>query len=265
MDCAKCTVGVKAGEIMPELERGAFEGAELHRLNSETTYAREVRAVVFTTDDVLFRRFVKATYDAHVYKWEAIHPIGSFLVTLDEWTKYAFTALRSRLARVNDDRGQIRSDDEWQIPSMIASVLNSVGRVTIDGPAMKYTPVWNTAYDGEVLTRDEWARITTKLRALAADRESAKFIFVRGLSGDRSGDRMVMDLIPVRDAIGRIVALHSDVPVDGVAAFVYLACGFLPEAFEGITLDVHPRVLPRRFIPVDVLESGCDELGLRSA
>jgi len=250
---------------MPQLERGAFEGTELHRVQSVTTTAREVRVAVFATDDLLFRQFVDATYDAHVYKWEASHSQGSFLVSREEWMKYAFTALRSRLARVNDDSGQIRSDDEWQIPSMIATVLNAIGRVTIDGPAMQYTPVWNTEFNAMVLSRAEWAQITTKMRALASDRENAKFVFVRSLTGDRSGDRMIMDLIPVRDANGRIVRLHSEQPVDGLAAFVYLACGFLPDVFSNLTLEVHPRVLPRRYIETDVVEYGAEELGLRSA
>jgi hypothetical protein len=250
---------------MPQLDRGAFEGSELARVHSQSSSAREVRVPVFETDDSLFRTFINAAYDSHVYKWEATHPVGSFTVTREEWMKYAFTALRSRLARVNDDPGQIRSDDEWQIPSMIASVLNAVGKVTIDAPAMQYTPVWNKAYDNMVFTKPEWARVTAKLRALAADRDNAKFVFVRSLAGDRSGDRMIMDLIPVRDSVGKIVRLHANQPVDGVAAFVYLAMGFAPEVYANLTLEVHPRALPGRYLDSDVVEYGATELGLRSA
>lgn len=250
---------------MPQLDRGAFEGSELVRVHSLSGSALEVFVPVFSTDDVLFRQFVDASYDSHVYKWEASHPQGSFTVTREEWMMYAFTALRSRLARVNNDSGQIRSDDEWQIPSMLASILNAVGHVTIDSPAMQYTPVWNRQFDSMILDKPSWARVTTKLRALASDRDYAKFIFVRSLSGDRSGDRMMMDLIPVRDETGRIRRLHSDQPVDGVAAFVYLALGFAPEAFANLTLEVHPRVLPGRYLDVTVLGYGATELGLRSA
>lgn len=250
---------------MPKLDRGAFEGTELARIQSQVTIAREVRVTVFATDDVLFQKFVNAMYDAHVYVWEATHPSGSFPVNREEWLKYAYTALRSRLARVNDESGQIRSDDEWQIPATLASVLNAVGRVTIDGPAMQYTPVWNSQYDVMILDRSEWSRITTKMRAAASDRTNAKFVFVRSLTGDRSGDPMIMDLIPVRGVDGRIVRLHSDVPVDGVAAFVYLACGFAPDVFANLTFEIHPRTLPRRYIDADVAEYGAEELGLRSA
>lgn len=250
---------------MPQLDRTAFQGTDLLQVQSQVTTAEEVQIVVFATDDLLFREFVDAAYDAHVYKWEANHAIGSFLVTREEWMLYAFTALRSRLARVNDEPGQIRSDAEWQIPAMIASVLNAIGRVTIDGPAMQYVPVWNTEYDDMVLSRAEWLRITTKLRALASDRENAKFVFIRSLDGNRTGDRMIMDLIPVRDATGRIVRLHSEQPVDGVAAFVYLACGFMPDIFAGINLDIHPRMLPRKYIDANVAVYGAQELGLRSA
>jgi hypothetical protein len=250
---------------MPQLDRGAFEGSELSRVQSQVVHAREVFVPVFGTDDALFRVFLDATYDSHVYKWEARHASGSFTVTRDEWLRYAYTALRSRLARVNDDPGQIRSDAEWQIPSMIASVLNSLGRVTIDGPAMQYTPVWNPAYDSMLMDKLEWANVTAKLRALAADRDHAKFVFVRNLSGDRSGDRMIMDLIPVRDEMGAIRRLHSDQPVDGVAAFVYLAAGFAPDVFANLTLQVHPRALPKRYLDADAVAYGAVELGLRSA
>lgn len=251
---------------MPQLERGAFEGSDLRKITSQvSTVLEEVLVPVFATDALLFRKFVDATYDSHVYKWEAHHAVGSFLVTREEWMAYAFTALRSRLARVNDEPGQIRSDDEWKIPSMIASVLNSLGRVTVDAPAMIYKPVWNRAYDAEVLPRDVWVRVTAKMRALESDREYSKFVFVRGLSGDRSGDPMIMDLIPVRDATGRIVQLRSDQPVDGVAAFVYLACGFMPDIYDGVSLDIHPRLLPRRYIDAAIAAYGADELGLRSA
>jgi len=250
---------------MPQLDRSAFEGAELARVHSSIAVAKEVRLRVFETDDTLFRRFIAATHRSHVYKWEAVHPTGSFPITELEWYKYAVTALRSRLARVNDERFEIRSDAEWQIPSMIAAVLNGIGRVTIDSPAMQYTPVWNEEYNQYLLTRLEWADITARLRSVAADREYTKFTFVRNLTGDRTGDPMIMDLIPVRDAIGNIVQLRSEMPVDGVAAFVYLAMGFLPEEYAVFDLNVHPRALPPKYIETEVLEYGADELGLRSA
>jgi hypothetical protein len=250
---------------MPQLDRTAFEGAELARVHSSVAVAREVKLRVFETDDSLFRQFIAATYRSHTYKWEAVHPQGTFLVTEEEWYRYAVTALRSRLARVNDERGHIRSDAEWQIPSMIAAVLNGIGRVTIDAPAMVYTPVWNIAYDGLLLTVNEWADITARLRSIAADREFTKFVFVRNLTGDRTGDPMIMDLIPVRDTTGKIVQLRSQVPVDGVAAFVYLAMGFLPVEYAVFDLNVHPRALPPKYLEAEVVEYGVEEMGLRSA
>jgi len=250
---------------MPQLDRTAFEGAELARVHSSVAVAREVKLRVFQTDDSLFRQFIAATYRSHTYKWEAVHPQGSFLVTAEEWYRYAVTALRSRLARVNDEHGHIRSDAEWQIPSMIAAVLNGIGRVTIDAPAMVYTPVWNIAYDELLLTVNEWADITARLRSIAADREYTKFVFVRNLTGDRTGDPMIMDLIPVRDTTGKIVQLRSQVPVDGVAAFVYLAMGFLPVEYAVFDLNVHPRALPPKYLEAEVVEYGVEEMGLRSA
>jgi len=254
-----------AGGIMPQLDRAAFEGAELARVHSTPATSREVRLRVFETDDSLFRQFIAATYRSHVYKWESAHPVGSFTVTEEEWYRYALTALRSRLARVNDDPGQIRSDAEWQIPSMIASVLNGIGRVSIDRPAMLYTPVWNPAYDALLLSKVEWADITARMRGLAADREFTKFIFVRNLAGDRTGDPMIMDLVPVRNSVGNIIELRSEQPVDGVAAFVYLAMGFMPEEYAVFDLNIHPRALPSKLLEATVVEAGVYELGLRSA
>jgi len=251
---------------MPKLERTAFEGSELNRVHSSIVTAREVRLMVFKTGDALFRRFIDATYDAHVYRWESAHPQGSFTVSREEWMRYAFTALRSRLARVNDDHGQIRSDDEWQIPAMWASVFNALGRVTTDEPAILYTPVWNPAFDAEVLPRNEWARVTGKMRGLAADREFVKFLFVKHLSGDRTGDDAILTLIPVQSVDGEIVELRSKTMVDGVSAFIYLASGFMPEIFEGLTLDQHPRLIDaQKRIEVSVVEYGAEELGLRAA
>lgn len=135
----------------------------------------------------------------------------------------------------------------------------------IDSPITKYVPVWNAEYDSMVMERNEWLRTTAKLRALASDRENAKFVFVRNLTGDRSGDPMIMDLVPVRDTDGTIRRLGTNQPIDGVAAFVYLAMGFLPDAFSDVTINMHPKLLPQRYFDADVARHGATELGLRSA
>jgi len=249
---------------MPKLESAAFNGTELSRIQSQVIPAKEVIVAVFATDDLLFRRFVDKMYDAHVMSWEGHHAQGSFPVSRDEWMRYAFTALRSRLARVNDETGQIRTDGEWQLPAMLATVVNAVGIVTLDGPSMRYLPIWDHAHDHMIMSKSEWVEVTAKMRVAAADREYCKFIFVRNLAGDRSGDEMVMDLVPVRDESGRIVRLHSTVAFDGVAAFVYLACGFLPEAFANIDVTIHPKLLPRKYVWADAIEGGSDELAFRS-
>jgi hypothetical protein len=251
---------------MPQLDRAALSGTDLEKIKSQVTVVEEeVLLMVFRTDDQLFRKFVEASYDAHLYKWEAHHNGAAFKIDKGEWVSYAFTMLRSRLARVNDEPRQIRCDDEWMAPAMIATVVNAIGRVTIDTPAMVYKPVWNPQYDAEVMPREKWLQTTARLRALAADREFTKFTFVRSLSGDRTGDRMIMDLVPVRDAQGRIAQLRSEQPIDGVAAFVYLACGFMPDIYDEVPAALHARLLPRWYIEAAAARYGADELGLRSA
>lgn len=251
---------------MPQLDRSAFSGSDLEKIKSQVTVVtEEVLLMVFETDDQLFRRFVDTSYDAHQYKWEAHHNGSEFPVAREEWMRYAYTMLRSRLARINDEPRQIRCDDEWMAPAMIATVVNSIGRVTMEAPAMVYRPVWNPEFDEMVLPREDWVRVTAKLRALASDREFTKFVFVRSLSGDRTGDPLIMDLIPVRDEMGRIVQLRHEQPIDGVAAFVYLACGFMPGIYAGVPADLHARLLPKRYLSAAAARYGADELGLRSA
>lgn len=258
---------------MPRIERSAFEGATIGRVRSQTLSAEEVIMPVFSTDAELFVKFVDTVYDAHAEKWAAYH--DEFPVVREDWQRYAFAALRSRLARVNNDPGSlratedrpgyIRSDEVWEIPSIIAHVINSIGIVSVDEPAFTVKPVWNREYDEMLLTRTEWQRITHKMRIVSADKDFMKAIFVRNLSGERSGDPDVMNIVPVRDELGRIQRLHTERPIDGIAAFVYLAVGFLPEMYSGYTLDSHPSILPPKYIAAALAHQGYLELGLRSA
>jgi len=258
---------------MPRIERSAFEGATLGRIRSQVLSAEEVRVPVFTTDAELFHKFVNTVYDAHAEKWAAFH--DEFPVEREDWERYMFSALRSRLARVNNDPGSlratvdrpgyIRSDEVWEIPSIIAHVLNGIGIVSVDEPAFTIVPVWNAEFDEFLLSRAEWEIITHKLRIVSSDKEFMKAVFVRNLAGDRSGDPDIMNIVPVRDELGRIQRLHTKQPIDGIAAFVYLAMGFLPEMYSGYTLDTHPSVLPAKYIAAAVARQGYLELGLRSA
>jgi hypothetical protein len=248
---------------MPRIDRSAFQGAGVIRLTSTVLSAEEVRMPVFATDGVFFRRFVDSVYEAHAEKWLAFHP--EFPLSVEEWRNYAYTALRSRLARVNAEPGYIRTDDDWCVPAIIAHLINGIGLVYNDTPVCNIIPVWNPEYNEYILTRDEWNVVTRKMRVIDADNDKMKAIFVRNLAGDRQGDPDIMNLVPVRDAMGRVQRLHADTPIDGVAAFVYLAADFAPDIYESYTLVTHPMLLPPRFIEANAVSQGYIEFAARSA
>lgn len=247
---------------MPRIERSAFQGADVIRLTSTVMAAEEVRMPVFATDGALFRRFVDSVYEAHAEKWLAYR--STFPVTKEEWMKYAFTALRSRLARVNNEPGFIRTDGDWCIPAIIAHLINGIGIVVNDTPVCTLIPVWNDEYNDMVLSREEWYTVTRKMRVIDSDKEKMKAVFVRNMAGDRHGDPDIMNLVPVRDETGRVRRLHSNVPIDGVAAFVYLAADFLPGIYGPLTLETHPMLLPPRFIEAVAVSQGYLELAAHS-
>lgn len=248
---------------MPRIDRSAFEGASISRLTSTVLSAEEVRMPVFGTDGVLFRTFVSETWNAHASKWLAFHP--TFPVSEEEWLRYAYTALRSRIARVSNEPGHIRTDDDWCIPSIIAHLINGIGVVYNDNPVCNVVPEWNKDYDEFLLNRIEWISVTQRMRIIDADNDKMKAVFVRNMAGDRHGDPDVMNLVPVRDASGRIVRLHDNNPIDGVAAFVYLAADFRPDIYESYTLSTHPMLLPPKYIEAAAAGQGYIEFAARSA
>jgi hypothetical protein len=136
------------------------------------------------------------------------------------------------------------------MPAIIAAVINSVGRVILENPVVTIEPKWNAEYDTYLLTQREWFQVTQKLRALSRI-EHVKLVLVNALSGDRSGDEMLMSLIPVRGEDGRITQIgHRTMPVDPIAAAVYIISGFDPEIYAGVSLALHPLLLPPYYITV---------------
>jgi len=223
---------------------------------SERSVVEEVLEVkVFSEDANLFTEFVTDLYEAIASQYSVVSggtPMA-FPVTLQEFVDYAFTALRTRVARVNNDRFPIRCNDDWQLLSVLAAAINGVGRVTLETPVVTITPVWNSEYDGHVLDVRSWHSVTQRLRAVAKNSEM-KLLLVRAIADDKSGDENIMALVPVRDAMGRIVQLHQrDHEVDPIAAVVYLLSGFAPDIYAGLTLATHPLLLPPYYITVAAL------------
>jgi hypothetical protein len=226
-----------------------------------TAAEEKMEMTVFKDDAVLFTEFVTDIFDAIEVEYVTVAGCGDALpFTKDDFLRYAFTAMCSRVRRVNNDRSmiagerfEIRCDDPWQLPAAIAAVINSVGRVTLENPVITIEPAWNHAYDNLVLNQRQWHRVTQQLRAVSRA-ENMKLVLVNALAGDRSGDEMLMSLIPVRDEMGRIVQIaHRTTPVDPIAAAVYIISGFDPEIYAGVSLALHPLLLPPYYVTVGAL------------
>lgn len=228
-------------------------------IGSQRTAAEEkMEMTVFKNDSALFQEFVSDVYDAIEAQYVAVTGTTTGLpFTKQDLTKYAFTAMCSRVRRVNNDRTpingerfEIRCDDPWRIPAIIAAVVNGVGRVTIENPVVTVIPVWNHDYDEMILSERAWHRISQQIAGVAQT-DGMKMTIVNALAGDRSGDEMLMSLIPVRDEMGRVVQVgHRNSPVDPIAAAVYIISGFDPEIYAGVSLALHPLLLPPFFVTV---------------
>jgi hypothetical protein len=234
-------------------------------VGSERTVVEEVvPMVVFKNDAQLFTQFVIDVYDALASQYVIVSG-GSpmdFPITQEEFVKYAFTAVKTRTARIGNNtatvagtRWPIRTNDPWQLPSVIAAAINGIGIVSLEAPVVTLVPVWNSAYDDMLLDVREWNAITQRLRAVAGNSEM-KVIFVKAIADDKFGDEALMSLIPIRDDMGRVVRLGSHHTVDTIAAVVYLLAGFDPDVYAGMTLATHPMLLPPYYVTAAALHQG---------
>jgi len=225
-------------------------------VGSERSVVEEVLEVqVFSEDATLFEQFVSDIFDAIAAQYVIVSGMapGVFPVTREEFVDYAFTALRTRVARVNNERFPIRCNDPWQLPSVLAAAINGIGRVQIETPVVTITPVWNSDYDVRLLDVRTWNSVTQRLRAVASNSEM-KLVLVKAMADDKSGDENIMSLVPVRDGMGRIIRLaQREHEVDPIAAVVYLLAGFAPDIYAGLTLATHPLLLPPYYITVAAL------------
>jgi hypothetical protein len=234
-------------------------------VGSERTVVEEVLTMaVFKNDAELFVGFVTDVYDAIASQYVIVsggRPMD-FPVTQDEFVKYAFTAVKTRTSRIANNtataagvRWPIRTNDSWQLPSVIAAAINGIGIVTLEAPVVTIVPVWNEAYDPYLLTVREWNSVTQRLRAVANNSEM-KLVLVKAIADDKYGDEAIMSLIPIRDELGRVSRLGSYHQVDTIAAVVYLLAGFDPDIYAGMSLATHPMLLPPYYVTAAALHQG---------
>lgn len=226
---------------MPRIDKSVYKGLGLDNfISAERTIVNEVLEVTVLSDELIFDQFVTGMYDAIASRWEMFHPGGAFPVTSEQFSQYAYTAVKARVSRVRNERFHVRCDDQWALPAPLAAVLAGVGEVMQEAPIFTVRPKWDARHEDKILSYGEWEIISRRLRAVERD-ENCRFIFAHAIDGGKTGDEVLMCLIPVRGADGRIVQLEggAKMDVDPIAAVAYLILGLEPQDAEGLALPTH--------------------------
>jgi len=221
-----------------------FASAELPRTQR---YIVEDEVLVHVLKDTdVFERFVDESYNSISLRWQA-RTQAALPFNPEEYRRYYYTALRTRVARVNNERFQVRCDDPWALNPVFAAVLAGIGLVVLETPSVTYRPVWDSAHDDKIMTKDEQANLTRRIRSLV-DVDGMKFMPIFAISGDRTGVADVMQILPMRDALGRVTRLTSGTDFDPLAAVTFLIGGLSPELWDGQPLPTHPQLMPKFFL-----------------
>jgi len=209
----------------------------------ERDYANgEVYVSVLSLDTALFERWINDQYDIMDSRWAAVKS-SDLPISRDDFLKYCYTAVRTRVARVRDEKFPIRCDSPWMLPTGLATVLGMLGRALT--PGATYLPMWDTANDDRITTsREEFHRLSARLRIIHDDAE-VPFMFARGISGDRDGDSTLMVLLPVRDELGKLLKVRGQKDFDAIAAFAFLIFDLSRGDLDGLALDDYPALAPQ--------------------
>jgi hypothetical protein len=235
-------------EFMPRIDTSMLQGLGGASERTQRAIIDEVVDVIVLSDVTVFEESVAALHELYDMRWGMFHQNIPFPVTRDQLIRYCYTAVRSRVARVNNERFHTRCDDPWAVPTPIAAALAGIGMVSLESPHMVIVPRWDEAHDGMLLTHDEQRIITQRLRAVERDGD-VKLLFARAISGDKSGDEALMALVPIRDANGRVVELQSRTDFDPIAGLVYLLMGLEPSIITSApALPMHPLLMPPVYI-----------------
>lgn len=253
-------------------------------LLSAPTYGGQVAITVFGTDSNLFVLLIEQLYSSMEGHWFDTTR-QALPVTLDEFRTYCFMAARTRISRVNNERRHVwplRTNDGWALPSQVANVVNSVGRVFVDETATMLIPVWPVATASTDLSPDVdtslllasaengvFDDISLRMKRIKShfDRlQGVPVIFVDHIANEIDGDPDVMCLVPAYATIESAsvgetpVRLHarasSDRMVNGTVAFNYLAWALLPSLYTTNHVGLHPMESPGgRFIETQAIRA----------
>jgi hypothetical protein len=255
-------------------------------LLSAPTNGGQVAVLVFGYSNGLFNALVDELYSGMEGTWYDTTRT-QLPVTRDEFRTYCVMAARTRISRVNNERRHVwplRTNDQWSLPTQIANMVNSVGRVFMDETASLIVPIWpefdasadpveaaldTTFLRGLVDTDDFFVRTTMKMRRIEAHFKAlpgVPVVFVDHIASEIEGDPDVMCLVPVYSsptastAGEEPVRLHartsSDRMVNGTVAFNYLAWALLPSVYQQNHVLMHPLEIPGgRFIDSQAVHS----------
>jgi len=226
-----------------------IKGLDLAKVVSvQRAASAEEQPVTIIADEVLFEGFVESMYEAISYQWTTYNRPAELPVSIESFRRYAYTAVKTRVARVNNERFHLRCNDAWVLPSPLADCLAGVGQVRLERPVMTIVPKWNVAHNDKLMTREEFERFGRHMRIVEKDINS-KFVFVSALASDRSGNDVLMSLVPLRNPDGTLRELASTQDVNPAAAIMYLALGM--DNFQGVELALIPAML-RNWQSLDV-------------
>lgn len=239
-------------------------------LSSQIVVEEGVRYMQVLSDTAILEGFASEVYSQINETWLQFHDTD-MRVTEEQFLRYVYTAIVTRVSRVtnaryvvNGERFNIRCDDAWAMPASIANVLSGIGNVILESPVARLVPSLDLdSVQSKVMTQAEQISTTNALRAMAND-DRLKLVFASAIEGNRDGDPMTMALLPIRDGLGRLQALHYHVPIDAVAAASYLILGIWPVGWDGVAPSGHPTLLPPWSIGVATIAVHLSELS-RSA
>lgn len=233
---------------MPRIDTSMLQGLGGASERIQRAIIDQVVEVVVLSDATVFEESVASLHEMYDMRWGMFHQNTPFPVTRDELIRYCYTAVRTRVARVCNERFHTRCDDPWSVPTPIAAALAGIGMVSLESPHMVITPKWDSDHDNMLLTHDEQRIITQRLRAVERDGDT-KLLFARAISGDKTGDEALMALVPVRDQNGRVTELQSRTDFDPIAGLVYLLLGLEPSITQSApVLPMHPLLMPPVYI-----------------
>jgi len=241
-------------------------------LLSAPTYGGTVPVTVFGTNSNLFSLLIDELYSLMEGHWFD-STRTALPVTAVEFRMYCYMAARTRIARVNNERRNtwnLRTNDDWALPSQVANVVNSVGKVFMDETATMLVPMWPVAtatadlhpdVDTDLMRESvddgSFVAISLRMKRIKShfDRlPGVPVIFVDHIANEFEGDPDVMCLVPAyasetsADEGEAPVRLHaraaSDRMVNGTVAFNYLAWALLPAIYRSNHINLHPAESP---------------------